>query len=77
MLESIKVLAKKGFVDKLQEYLEKYNSKIKFLEDIKEKISNLGLPVTSGEGRLNPTMTISSPNLTKICAIISCTYQLL
>ena len=72
-MECIKVLTKKGFVDKLQEYLEKYNSKIKILEDIKEKINNLGLPVSCGQGRLNPTMTISSPNLTKICAIISCT----
>lgn len=60
-------------MDKLQEYLEKYNSKIKILEDIKEKINNLGLPVSCGQGRLNPTMTISSPNLTKICEIISCT----
>jgi hypothetical protein len=77
LLQRIKVLAKKGLVDKLQQYSEKYNSKIKLIEDIKEKISILGLPVTSGEGRLNLTMTISSPNLTKICAIISCTYQLL
>ncbi len=76
-MQRIKVLAKKGFVDKLQEYLEEFNSKIKLMEDIKEKISILGLLVTSGEGRLNLTMTIFSPNLTKICAIISCTYQLL